>query len=138
MALLVISLTDNFYLLASVSFVAFFILAITITNQNIFCFELSQRGSYWFFVTQQGLCQFGNHPGDHPGVHQGVHQGDHQGDHLFEEFALTAHSRISFLGCWLIFTTQEHSNKSKSTFIFKDSLSTKDYSRLKRIIVALK
>jgi hypothetical protein len=92
------------------------------TNQNIFSFQLSQTGNYSFFVTKEGLCQFNNH----------------HGNSLLEEFALTAYSRISFLGCWLIFTSKGHSNKSKSTFIFKDSLSTKDYSRLKRVIVALK
>ncbi len=57
---------------------------------------------------------------------------------------LQAHSRVGFLGCWLVLACkQEHfsqglpqrkKNKPYTIFIFKDSFSPQDFSRLTRII----
>jgi len=58
-------------------------------------------------------------------------------DNSQENWQLSPYSRLSFLGCWLVFT-HDHINKPSAKFIFKDSLSSQDYSRLRRIIVALK
>ena len=74
-----------------------------------------------FTVTQQGSCQFYRSNGG------------------AQEWQLSAHSRVSFLGCWLIFNKQENKlTHAEPIFIFKDQLSTVDYSRLRRIIKALK
>lgn len=52
-----------------------------------------------------------------------------------KENALTLHknSRIGWLGCWLILTDDDH--KHGHLFLFKDQLSTLDYSRLSRTIL---
>jgi hypothetical protein len=74
------------------------------------------------FLTEEGLFQLGSY----------------KSNILIDEFILSPYSRVSFLGCWLIFSKVGINNKLQSKFIFKDSLSSKDYSRLRRIIMALK
>jgi hypothetical protein len=49
---------------------------------------------------------------------------------------LLASSRISFIGCWLDFQCLGE-NKQRSLFIYKDSLSKKNYSRLVNIVTQL-
>jgi hypothetical protein len=71
-----------------------------------------------------------------------------------DSFSLLPNSRVSFIGCWLVMLNQDHAENDLGTkelpnkghkkslkhykFIFKDSLSHQDYSRLRRIISTLK
>ena len=71
-----------------------------------------------------------------------------------EFFSLLPNSRMSFIGCWLVMLNQDHAKNDLGIktspvygqkklhkhykFIFKDSLSQQDYSRLRRIISTLK
>jgi len=68
-----------------------------------------------------------------------------------EQFQLLASSRYSFFGCWLHMSplsnqyssellpnTKNKSDKQKRLFIYRDSLSTDDFSRLSQIIKKLK
>lgn len=72
--------------------------------------------AYQFEVTSQGLCTF-------------------DGKH---DYQLQASSRLSFLGCWLYFVAAPVSSndvpKHKQLFIFKDSLSDQDFSRLSAVL----
>ncbi|MBU2869620.1 hypothetical protein, partial [Colwellia sp. E2M01] len=59
------------------------------------------------------------------------------------EYQLLAQSRFSFLGCWLIMQPKNDPlQKStqvlpKQLFIFRDSVSAQDFSRLAKIIKQL-
>ena len=62
-----------------------------------------------------------------------------------EPFQLLTGSRYSFLGCWLnVYSAEPVSNainkrhKKKRLFIYRDSLSTEDFSRLTQVIRNLK
>ena len=55
-----------------------------------------------------------------------------------EGFQLSPLSRVSFLGCWLVYSSLQSPDNLQAKFIFKDSLSSADYSRLRRVIMALK
>lgn len=68
-----------------------------------------------------------------------------------EQFQLLATSRYSFFGCWLHVVslsnltlpglstkTINQQNQKKWLFIYRDSLSTQDFSRLTKVIRALK
>ncbi len=116
----IISVSFNFYLLASFTLVAYFILSVVRSKNIIISNSLVNEDKPLFVLTTQGECQFT----------------DQQG--RVEERTLSPYSRVSFLGCWLFFSQQEGDNRHSSTFIFKDSLSSKDYSRLRRVILALK
>lgn len=72
---------------------------------------------FQFDITNQGLCTF-----------------DGQDD-----YQLQANSRLSFLGCWLFFVaaSSDISNdapKHKRLFIFRDSLTEQDFSRLSAVL----
>ncbi len=58
-----------------------------------------------------------------------------------EQFQLLANSRYSFFGCWLYMTplpvTINKKSKTKQLFIYRDSLSAKDFSRLSQVIRSL-
>lgn len=71
---------------------------------------------YQFELSSQGLCHFGD-----------------------EYYQLRADSRLSFFGCWLIFndissTQKPIVHKNKQLFIYRDSLSAQDFSRLTHVI----
>ena len=77
-----------------------------------------------FELTSQGLCCF-----------------DQQ--HIYQ---IQASSRFSFLGCWLVLqlisNNQLHTNSKKNKakkvlFIFRDSLSAQDFSRITRVIAQM-
>lgn len=62
-----------------------------------------------------------------------------------EQFQLLASSRYSFFGCWLDMDSTKLVNKSinkkhikKQLFIYRDSLSSEDFSRLSQVIRKLK
>jgi len=69
-----------------------------------------------------------------------------------EQFQLLASSRYSFFGCWLHMSALSNQHKSnrylskpllnainkKRLFIYRDSLSTEDFSRLSQVIRKLK
>ena len=71
---------------------------------------------------------------------------DNQGICAFEggnNYQLQANSRISFLGCWLILQpvsdtsliiNNQNNNVKIRFFIFRDSLSKQDFSRLSQVI----
>jgi hypothetical protein len=72
-------------------------------------------------------------------------------NNLAEQFQLLTNSRCSFLGCWLnlapisnLYLRESFSNvivkksQKKRLFIYRDSLSKKDFSRLSRVIRNLK
>jgi len=71
---------------------------------------------------------------------------DNQGICAFEggnSYQLQANSRISFLGCWLILQpvsntslvlNNRNTNAKRRFFIFRDSLSKQDFSRLSQVI----
>jgi len=121
-ASLIAFLTLNLYLLASVTFVIFFILSIAMPTPMMFTPSSSRGCIESLFLTDKGLCQFSSY----------------QRNNSVEEYAFSPYSRVSFLGCWLIFSKVGNSNELQSKFIFKDSLSSKDYSRLRRVIMALR
>ena len=81
---------------------------------------IKDKQSEQLSITQQGVIQFENSKGNSV------------------SFQLTPYSRVSFLGCWLIFSSLSHPIKVQTKFIYKDSLSTTDYSRLRRVITAIK
>lgn len=73
--------------------------------------------AFQFEVTGQGLCVF-------------------DGKNAYQ---LQAKSRLSFLGCWLCFVAASPVNsndvpKQKQLFIFRDSLSERDFSRLSAVL----
>ncbi|WP_350226388.1 protein YgfX [Thalassotalea sediminis] len=54
-------------------------------------------------------------------------------------YMLTSGSRIGWFGCWLhLYTLNNQSNQVKRFFIFKDSMSRRDYTRLCRYILRFK
>jgi hypothetical protein len=62
-----------------------------------------------------------------------------------EQFQLLVSSRYSFFGCWLDMYSSKamtkainKKHKKKQLFIYRDSLSPKDFSRLSQIIRKLK
>jgi hypothetical protein len=57
-----------------------------------------------------------------------------------QEFQLDASSRVGWFGCWLVLTSFVVSNNKevKYLFLFKNSISSQDYSRMSRIIKRLK
>ena len=62
-----------------------------------------------------------------------------------EQFQLLESSRYSFFGCWLeMYSSKTMTNainkkhKKKQLFIYRDSLSPEDFSRLSQIIRTLK
>lgn len=69
-----------------------------------------------------------------------------QGQCLFDDqtcYQIQASSRQSFLGCWLVlqllpnnqvFSNAKNSNPNRLLFIFRDSLSSQDFSRLSNVI----
>lgn len=78
--------------------------------------------AYQFDVTSQGLCTF-------------------DGDSYYQ---LQTSSRFSFLGCWLnltpiTITAQKtpQESKTKQIFIYRDSLSEQDFSRLAWLLKSL-
>ena len=121
-ASLIFILTLNLYLLASVSSVIFFILSVAMSPPKMPSPLFSQADIESLILTNKGLCQFSS---------------SHHNDSV-EEYILSPYSRSSFLGCWLLFSKVGSLNKLESKFIFKDSLSSKDYSRLRRVIMALR
>ena len=121
-ATLIILFTVNLYPLASITFIVFFIFSIAISNTKVFSPLPKNSCKQLLFLTEEGLFQLGSY----------------KSNILIDEFILSPYSRVSFLGCWLIFSKVGINNKLQSKFIFKDSLSSKDYSRLRRIIMALK
>lgn len=72
----------------------------------------------YFSINNMGLCVFDNN----------------------NELQLHPSSRVSFLGCWLVFCENERAceseslNKATHLYIFKDSLSDTDFSRLARVL----
>jgi len=60
---------------------------------------------------------------------------------VVKSYQLLAKSRISFVGCWLfmkpIGLNHRNSNRTKRIFLFKDSISNQDYSRISRILKSL-
>lgn len=121
-ATLLIFFTLNLYAIASVTFVAFFIFSIVMSNPRIYSPLANSSCKEFLFLTKEGSFQLDNS----------------QRNHIIEKFILYPNSRVSFLGCWLVFYEEGNINKLQSKFIFKDSLSSKDYSRLRCIITALK
>jgi hypothetical protein len=82
--------------------------------------DKSARVLYQFELTSQGMCTF-------------------DGESYYQ---LQLNSRLSFLGCWLNFiSTIEGSMPSdkrvKKIFIYRDSLSEQDFSRISRILKSL-
>ena len=73
-----------------------------------------------FDLTNQGLCSFGDN----------------------NQYQLQKNSRFSFFGCWLNLqqitatgTALSNNDKAKKTlFIYRDSLSSQDFSRLSQVI----
>lgn len=90
------------------------------SENSVIEYFIQDRQSEKLTITQQGVIQF-----------------DNLEDNSMN-FQLTPYSRVSFLGCWLIISSPGSSKKVKTKFIFKDSLSSADYSRLSRVITALK
>lgn len=58
---------------------------------------------------------------------------------ISEQMQLSAKSRASALGCWLICqeSSTQGQGKQRSQFIFKDGVSARDFSRLVRVIRSL-
>jgi hypothetical protein len=65
-----------------------------------------------------------------------------------EQWEINIKSKLSWLGCWLVLDHVSQDNKTlngpsrkkkqKSIFIFKDSVSDKQYARLSRILLKVK
>jgi len=98
-------------------------LTIAVTTLAMISIVLAQqRGKqvkviYQFELSQQGLCTF-------------------DGQRYYQ---LQANSRLSFLGCWLTLTSVTENStrlasKYKQLFIYRDSLSQKDFSRLSLVL----
>lgn len=58
-----------------------------------------------------------------------------------ENYQLQSNSRFSFIGCWLVLSTSDnslnlahHKKTRKQLFIFKDSISKQDFSRIANVI----
>lgn len=82
----------------------------------------TQQSIMQFIVAKNGECQFLEH-----------------------KYQLLSSSRVSFFGCWLkmiLIRNGHQSNQSlqniKHYFIYRDSLSNQDFSRLARVIKSLK
>ena len=122
LAFITYSYSTNLYPVASLTFVTvLFLSLINFSLKDVKQKITAKEQQEVFTVTQQGRCQF------------------YRSNEDAQEWQLSAHSRVSFLGCWLIFNKQENKPAHvEPIFIFKDQLSTVDYSRLRRIIKALK
>jgi hypothetical protein len=60
-----------------------------------------------------------------------------------QTFQLDVHSRVGWFGCWLVLTSTSsvavsHEKVVRHLFLFKNSVSLQDYSRISRIIKRLK
>lgn len=57
----------------------------------------------------------------------------------YNQWKIAGNSRINWLGCYLVLVSNNSEKKLKQTlFIYRDSVSKKDYSRLCRIILKVK
>jgi len=111
----------NLYPLASFSLIVFIGVSLLVYDKNsLNDYFIKGNENEKFTLTSTGLFQFKN-----------VQEKS-------ENFQLLPFSRVSFLGCWLFFNSKQAPKNLQSKFIFKDSLSSADYSRLTRVIKALK
>jgi len=111
----------NLYLLACFSLIVFIgISLLKYRGNSIIDYFIKDKRLEKFTITNEGFFQFYTDRGNST------------------DFKLTPFSRVSFLGCWLVYSSQKNPDNLKAKFIFKDSLSSADYSRLRRVITALK
>lgn len=134
--LLVSYLTYAYQLVLVTAVLTITALSILITKQRN-----GQLTTLQIILDEQGICSFKDILG---GAVEST-------DEMKEEFQLLSSSRYSFFGCWLhmtplsnmyppkslLYATNERSEK-KRLFIYRDSLSSKDFSRLSQVIRKLK
>ena len=117
--LLLIFFTYAYHLALAVAVMTFLLLGISLTRKS-FQYDTVSR----FELNSQGLCSFeGN-------------------DH----YQLQDNSRFGFLGCWLVLQPMttvnsmlnvKNNNAKTSFFIYRDSLSKQDFSRISKVISQL-
>ena len=126
--LLLLHFSYAYYLALAIASLTLTVLSILFTQQSTqkITQQFTQQSDkqirvlYQFELTSQGICTF-----DDEGYYQ-----------------LQANSRCSFLGCWLTLMPITTKNtlffgKYKQLFIFRDSLSEQDFSRLSRVLKGL-
>lgn len=110
---LLVVLTYAYHLALVISGVSLLVLSLLFTQRH----NQSQSVLYQFELAPQGLCVFSDG----------------------SKWQLQQASRLSFFGCWLVLIPLTASNslllnEPKQVFIFRDSLSQQDFSRLSLVL----
>jgi len=109
--LLIISFSYAYHLALALAAISFIVASVVVSQANTEQAELA----YGFEINQHGICSF-----------------DGQ-----EHFQLLSSSRLSFVGCWLTMNSLsalQPTANLKQVFIFRDSLSAQDFSRLSLVM----
>lgn len=140
----------NLLLISYVTYAYQFVLVIaglTITLMSVFIARKKngQLTKLQFTVDEYSICSF-EYPLENKAENTVVSNVSRK-----EQFQLLASSRYSFFGCWLHMAPFSHLSssallsyainkkpKNKWLFIYRDSLSTKEFSRLSQVIRKLK
>jgi len=111
--LLLLYFSYAYHLALTIAAITLMIISIVLAQQH----GKQAQVIYQFELSQQGLCTF-------------------DGKSYYQ---LQANSRLSFLGCWLTLTSVTENStllasKHKPLFIYRDSLSQKDFARLSLVL----
>ncbi|MCW8833731.1 MAG: hypothetical protein OQK09_04810 [Colwellia sp.] len=114
--LLVLYFSYAYFLALVVATLTLLVLGVLYSQQRTKHRQKDAKCLYQFELNQQGLCLFNGN----------------------EYYQLHASSRFSFFGCWLMLlpTTENKcsGDKAKQLFIFRDSLTEQDFSRLSQVL----
>ncbi len=132
--LLLLFFTYSYHLALVVAVLTFLVLGFLLAKQRVEHVVVSK-----FEINRQGLCSFNSSSFDDFSFYGNKY------------YQLQASSRFSFLGCWLALQplaaqpisavntmcNTKNNNKKRMLFIYRDSLSNQDFSRLSNVISQL-
>lgn len=119
LAIITFILTSSYLFHLAIALVVFSVIAVNIYLANSFH---TKQPQYRILVTTQGSIQFIDNRGQ-----------------VSKPMQLSDKSRASALGCWLVaqVSSADGQEQRRNGFIFKDSVSAQNYSRLVRVIRSL-